>query len=267
MGILDAVKKGFGDTTKLMNVVLIFFVFNVIVGLVSLPMTNPENVGNPQVVAASVITSIIFFLAFIFLQGGALGMVKDQLKTGSASLGQFANYGKKFYLRILGLLLIYILIAIGVILILSLISAGLLLLGDNVFIRSIVAVIVTVAAVGVITLLIYPIYSIVSEDVGPVTALKRGVSAAKGNFLRTLGLFMVLLLVMLVISLIIGFFVGLVTIPLGENASRIILAIVNAAVQSYVPIVMMVAFMSMYLAVAGGAPAKPAGTSSFGPSA
>lgn len=252
MGILDAVKKGFSETMKLAPVILIFFIFNVIVGIISLPMTNPDNVGNPQVVAASIIASVIFFLVFIFLQGGALGMVKDQLKAGSVSLAQFAAYGKKLYLKILGLLLVYILIAIAVILILSLISAGLLLLGDNVVTRSLVAVIVTLAAIGVITLLIYPIYSIVVEDLGPIGALKKGILVSKDNFLKTLGLFLVLLLVMLVISLIIGFLVGLITIPLGANAGRIVLAIVNAAVQSYVPIVMMVAFMAFYMSLSTG---------------
>jgi hypothetical protein len=215
-------------------------------------MTNPDNVGNPQVVAASIISSIIFFLIFIFLQGGALGMVKDQLKSGSSSLAQFAVYGKKLYVKILGLLMVYILIAIGVILILSLISAGLLLLGDNVVTKSLVAVIVTLAAIGVITLLIYPIYSIVAEDLGPIAALKKGILVSKDNFLKTLGLFLILLVVMLLISLIIGFLVGLVTIPLGANAGRIILAIVNAVVQSYVPIVMMVAFMAFYMSLSTG---------------
>lgn len=249
MGILEAVKKGFGQTPKFMNIVLVFFVFNLVIGLISLPLANPARAGTPGVIAVSIISSILFFLIFIFLQGGALGTIKDLIKTGSATLAQFPAYGKKFYLRILGLLLLYILIAIGIVLVLSLISAGILLLGDNIATRSIVATIVTVAAIVVITLLIYPIYSIVVEDVGPLAALKKGVTVAKANFWRTLGLFIILLVISLLISLVIGFIIGLITVPFGTNISQVVIAIVNAAVQSYIPVVMMVAFMSFYMSL------------------
>lgn len=249
MGIMEIVKKGFVQASKLMTLILIFFVFNVIIGIISLPLTDPANAGKPAIVAISVISSVLFFLVFVFLQGGAMGLVRDQLKTGSSGIAQFVNYGKTFYLRILGLLLIYFLIAIGVVLLLALASAGILLMGDNIATRSIVAVIITVVALGIITLLLYPVYSIVVEDMGPVMALRKGVMVSKSNFFRTLGLFIVLLVISLIISLIIGFIAGLVTIPLGEGVTRVILAIVNAAVQSYIPIVMMIAFMAFYMSL------------------
>ena len=127
MGIFETVKKGFTQASKLMNVVLVFFVFNVVIGLISLPLANPVRAGNPGIITISIISSILFFLVFIFLQGGALGMVKDQIKTAATSMAQFTVYGKKFYLRILGLLLMYLLIAVGIVLLLGLISAGILL--------------------------------------------------------------------------------------------------------------------------------------------
>ena len=253
MGILEAVKKGFVETSKLMNVVLVFFIFNVVIGLISLPLANPERAGNPGIVTVSIISSLLFFLIFIFLQGGALGLVKDRLKAASASMAQFTEYGKKFYVRILALLLLYILIAIGIVLVLSLISAGVLLLGDNVATRSIVAAIVTIVAVGVITLLVYPVYVIVVEDAGALAALKKGIDTAKSNFLKTLGLFIVMLIVSLLISLIVGFIIGLITVPLPLGISQVLIAIVNAAVQSYIPIVMMIAFMGFYMALTAGA--------------
>ncbi len=254
MSVIEAVKKGFGLAAKLMNVVLIFFVFNVVIGLISLPLANPARAGNPGIVVVSIISSIVFFLMFIFLQGGALGMVKDQIKTAASSMGSFVEYGKKFYLRILALLVIYILIAIGVVLVLSLTSAGILLIGDNIITRSIVATLVTVIAVAAITFLIYPIYSIIADDTTAVSALKKGIVAAKANFWKTFGLFIVLLLVSLVISLAIGFIIGVITIPFSVNISQIVIAVVNAAVQSYIPVVMMGAFMSFYLALGGAAP-------------
>ena len=252
MTIFDAVKKGFTQTGKLMNVVLVFFVFNVVVGLISLPLANPDKVGDPGVIAISVISSILFFLVFIFLQGGALGLVKDQLKSASASMAQFTDYGKKFYVRILALLMMYILLAVAVVLVLSLISAGILLLGDNMATRSVVAMLVTIVAIGVITLLLYPIYVIVAEDTGAVAALKKGIETAKSNFWRTLGLFALMLVVSLVISLVIGFVIGIISVPLPAQASQVLVALVNAAVQSYIPIVMMVAFLSYYMSLTSG---------------
>ncbi|MFH1665831.1 MAG: hypothetical protein ABIA77_06780 [Candidatus Omnitrophota bacterium] len=258
MGILDAIKKGFGLASELMNLVVVFFVFNIVIGLISLPLANPARAGNPGIVAVSIISSILFFLVFIFLQGGALGLVQDQIKTASASIAQFPSYGKKFYLRILGLLLLYILIAIGIVLLLGLVSAGILLLGDNIVTRSIVAALVTVVAIAAVTLLVYPIYSIVVDDLGAVMALRKGVVTAKANFGRTLGLFVTMLIISLLISLVIGFIVGLVTVPLPMNISQILIAIINAAVQSYIPIVMMGAFMGFYLSLKEEGEGSPA---------
>ena len=69
MGIMEAVKKGFATAAKLMNVILIFFVFNAIIGLISIPIGDPANAGKPEIIAASITLSIIFFLVFIFMQG------------------------------------------------------------------------------------------------------------------------------------------------------------------------------------------------------
>ncbi len=118
--------------------------------------------------------------------------------------------------------------------------------------RSIVAMLVTVVAIGVITLLLYPIYAIAAEDMGAVASLKKGMETAKCNFWKTLGLFALMLVLSLVISLIIGFLIGIVSVPLPAQVCQVMVALVNAAVQSYIPIVMMVAFMSYYLSLSSG---------------
>lgn len=252
MSVFEAVKKGFGNTFKLKGIILIFFIFNILISFISLPMVNPANAGNPAVIALSIIASIIFFLIFIFLQGGAMGLVRDVIKTGTANLGEFVSYGKKYYSRIFMLLLIYFLIAIAVVLVMALLSTGILLIGDNVFTRSLVAVMVTLVALVIITFLIYPIYSLIVDDVGAIPALKHGIDTSKNNFVKTLGLFIIMLIISLIISLIIGSIAGVATIPLGEKLSRIILAVINSVVQSFIPIIMMVAFMSFYVGSAHG---------------
>ena len=172
-------------------------------------------------------------------------------------MARFVEYGKKYYLRILGLLLLYILIAIGVVLLLSLVSAGILLLGDNIATRSIVATLITVVAIAIITLLIYPIYALVADDAGVVASLKKGIVTAKTHFWRTLGLFVLLLVVSLLISLVVGFIIGLITVPLPLGVSQVLIAIINAAVQSYIPIVMMTAFMGFYLSLSSTSASEP----------
>ncbi|MFH1411937.1 MAG: hypothetical protein ABIG55_04750 [Candidatus Omnitrophota bacterium] len=251
MGIVGVIKKGFVEVQKLMNVVLAFFFFNALIGLISLPISNPDRAGQPGIMLISVVSSILFFFVFILLQGGALGLIKDHIKGGTADIFRLMEYGKKFYVRILSLLLLYILVAVAVVLLLSLISAGLLFMGDNVMTRTLVAVIVTAAAIVMITLLIYPIYAIVAEDKGAIEGFKKGIQVAKSNFARSLGLFMGLLLVSLLISLAVGFVTGLLSVPLGGNISQVVIAIVNAAVQSYISVVMMIAFMSFYLSITG----------------
>ncbi|MFH1304963.1 MAG: hypothetical protein ABIH74_01005 [Candidatus Omnitrophota bacterium] len=250
MGIIDAVKKGFViASSKLMNVVLVFFAFNTIAGLISLPLSNPARTGNPGFIVISAVSSVLFFLVFVMLQGGALGLAKDQLKTSASGMAQFITYGKRYYVRILGLLLLYILIAVGMVLLLSLVSAGILLLGDNIATRSIVAAIVTVVGITVITFLVYPIYVVVVEETGTIAAFKKGIEVAKQNFWITLGLFVVVVIVSLLISLILGFITGAATLALPAGAGSVLTTIINAAVQSYMPIVMMVAFMSFYMSL------------------
>lgn len=249
MGILEAVKKGFQGANKLMNVVGIFFAFNVVVGLISLPLANPERAADPGIIAISVLSSIIFFLIFAFLQGGALGLAKDHVKTNSFDMSKFTEYGKKFYTRIILLLLLYLAVAIVTVLVYGLVSTGLLLVADNAFTRGLVALLVVAGTVAIVTFLIYPIYVLVAEDKSVMESFKKGLQIAKGNFLSTLGLFVVLLLASLVISVVIGFVAGIVSVPLPLALGQILITVVNAAVQSYIPLVMIVAFMGFYMAL------------------
>ncbi|MFH1381195.1 MAG: hypothetical protein ABIH57_03385 [Candidatus Omnitrophota bacterium] len=247
MGILEAVKKGFSMSGKLMKVVLIFFILNTIMGLISLPLASPENAGNTGIAAVSIAISIVFFAIFIFLQGGALGLARDTHKTGTADMGNFSAYGKKYYVRILGLLLLYILIAVGIVLILALIGSGILAIGDSAFTRTLIGVIAALIAFAAITVLLFPIYSIVADDNSIMAALKKGIKIGRENFLRVFGLFLTLVIVSIVISIVVGFLIGIVTVPLPFKVTQILITIINSAVQSYIPIVMMLSLMGFYL--------------------
>jgi hypothetical protein len=265
MGTVETVKKAFSLSGKLMKVMIIFFALNAIMGLISLPLASPENAGKPGIIALSVILSIVFFAIFIFLQGGALGLARDVHKTGNADMNNFSGYGKKYYVKILGLLVTYILIAVALVLVLSLIGSGLLALVNNLFVRTLVGVIAGVVAFLTIVLLLFPIYAVVADELGVIAALKKGVALSKENFWNIAGLFLCLVIVSVLISLAVGFVIGLVTVPLPFALTQVIVTLVNSVVQSYIPIVMMLALMGYYLGLTGkgsaGGPQGAPGTS------
>jgi len=247
MGIAEAVKNGFALSGKLMKVVTIFFVFNLIMGLVSLPFANPENAGQPGIALISFLLSLVFFAIFIFLQGGALGMAKDVYKKGVANISDFSAYGKKYYGRILGLLLLYIAIGLVLALLLVLGGSGVLALADNAITRTIITAIAILVVLVTIILFLFPLYSIVTEENSVIQAFKKGVKVGRENFWKVLGLFLVLVFISVIISIIVGFIVGLVTVPMPFTASQILITIANSVVQAYIPIVMMLALMGYYM--------------------
>ena len=247
MGIIEAIVKGFSLSGKLVKVMLMFFILNVVMGLISLPLARPENVGQPGIVAASFGLSLIFFAIFIFLQGGALGLARDIHKTGTCSMPNFAVYGKKYYLKILGLLAAYILIALGLVLILTLAGSGILAIADVAFTRILIGVIAGVIGLTGIVILLFPIYSVVADETSVIEAIKKGTKISRDNFWNTLGIFLLLVIISVLISIVTGFMIGLITIPLPFAITQVIITIVNSAVQSYIPIVMMLALMGYYL--------------------
>ncbi len=249
MSIIEAVKKGFTLSGKLFKVMVLFFMLNVIMGLISLPLAKPENVGNPSVAVISFILSLIFFAIFIYLQGGALGAARDIHKSGSWDMANFSAYGKKYYLKILGLLALYILIALGIVLILALIGSGILAIGDNAFTRTLVFGAAALIAIFTIVLLLFPIYSIVADEKSVMQAFKKGIKLGRDHFWPVLGLFALLVIISVFISLVVGFIIGLVTVPFPLLLGQVLITIVNSAVQSYIPIVMMLALMGYYLSL------------------
>ncbi|UCD54611.1 MAG: hypothetical protein JSV93_03570 [Candidatus Omnitrophota bacterium] len=260
MNIVGSIKNAFLLSQKLLKVVLIFFILNVIMGLISLPLTTPENAAKPAAAVISFFFTVIFFVIFIFLQGGALGLIRDIHKTGACSISNFSAYGKKYYLKILGLLSIYILIALGIALVLFLLGSGVLLIANNAFVRALVTVMAVAVALVAVVMLLFPVYSIVVDESSILEAIKKGINISRNNFWEVLKIFLSLIAISVVVSLVIGFIIGIITIPLPLILTRVIITIVNSAVQSYIPIIMMLVLMGYYLGLAkeGKSPHSPA---------
>jgi len=259
MGVIGAIKRGFGVATKSMGLVLILFVFNLIGNVASIPFASvaPTTPVTPQLTVAAVIFSILYILVSIFFQGASLGLVRDLIKEGKLKLQSLVSYGLKYYIRLLllGLLIILIILIVALI-------AGLVVAATAPFNNPVITAIAIIIAISiaVITGLMYFIpftlapYALISEEIGVIESMKRSLRVAKNPFSRVfllLLLFVLLLLISLVIGFILGFVIGLVAAALPGVAGRVLMAVATSIINSYLGIVMMASFMTYYLALAG----------------
>jgi len=247
MGILQTIGKGFSLSAKVLIIALIFFIFNFIMGLIMLPFTGPAAAGNPQVMPITLLISFVSVLIFIFLQGGALGIIRDLIKNNSFSLANFVPNGKKYYLKILGLFALVLLIALVLIIVIALIAGGILAIANNAFTRSLLTAIIIVISLCAVVFLLFPVYAIILEEKGPIAAIKKGIAVSMQNFWQALGLFLLLLVVAFILAFLVGIVGALIAGALPLKIGQVVMLFVNSALQSYLSIVMMIAFMSFYL--------------------
>ena len=182
MGIVDAIKKGFGVASKNLVLVAVLFVFNLIWNIINVAIMPPGALPAPgagaaapaaippEVAMTSFVFSMVFVLASIFMQGGSLGVVRDYIKEGKTKLSQFASYGLKYYLRLVGLGIIIILIVLVIAAIAALVVAATAPL-NNVIVTSvatIIAIVVGLVGIYFVVLLVMAPYAMVSDEVSVV---------------------------------------------------------------------------------------------------
>lgn len=259
MGVIEAIKKGFGTASKNLGLVLVLFIFNLIWNLASIPFARPGLMGpgapppTPQVTAAALIFSIVFILLSIFVQGGSLGLVRDYIKEGKMKLANFPSYGLKYYLRLLGLGLIIILIIGIVALIAALIVAATAPLNNTVvtIVATVVAIIIGVLGLYYVLLLMMSPYSLICEELGIIESLKRSVGVVRKALGRVILLLVLVILISLGIGFVIGFLTGLISAAIPAGAGQVLIGIVTSAYNGYLGVVMMAAFIVFYLALIG----------------
>jgi len=259
MGIMEAIKKGFGVATRSIGLVLVLIVFNLIANLASIPLaaraapiagTPPAAVPPPT--PGAIIFSVIFILVSIFFQGASLGLIRDAVKMGSLKLGNFVSYGAKYYLRLLGLgLFIVLIIAIAGI-VAALLVAATAPLNNTVVtvIASVIAIIIAAFALYYILLLMLSPYSLVCEDAGVFAAIRRSMTAVRKIIGRVLLLLVIIILISLGLGFLVGLLTGAVTAAIPAAAGQVVIAIVNSIFNGYLGIAMMAVFMVFYLAIA-----------------
>ncbi len=265
MGVLEAIKKGFGVATRNPVLILVLFVFNLIwnvvnvaimpAGAVPAPGADPATAPAipPQAAFATLAFSLLFVLVSIFMQGGSLGVVRDYIKEGKMKLSQFASYGLKYYLRLLGLGLIIILLVLIVAAIAALIVAATAPLNNVIatVIASIISIAIGLVGIYFVILLVMSPYTMVSDDTGIIEAMKRSMRVVKKSFWKILLLLILLVLIAIGIGVLLGIATGLLTVALPPKVGQIIIGVVNSLFNGYFGIVMMASFMAIYMALAG----------------
>ncbi|MCM8791474.1 MAG: hypothetical protein NC938_07315 [Candidatus Omnitrophica bacterium] len=261
MGVIEAIRKGFGVATKSMGLVLVLFLFNWIGNLLSIPFApmtpaaGAPAVIPPAMAAPALLFSIAFILVSIFIQGGTLGLVRDSFKEGKMRLSVMPQYGAKYYLRLLGVGVLIVLILAIVAVIAGIIVAVTAPLNNAVVtgIAIVIALIIVVAAALkiFIPLTLSP-YAVVCEEKGVVSSMKRSLQLMKKPISRVFVLILLILalvLIALAIGFVVGLLVGLVSVLLPMQAGRILMITVSSAVNGYMGLVVTASFMAYFLKI------------------
>lgn len=255
MGVIEAVKKGFNISGKAMALVAILFAFNLIGSLASLPFTPaPGATATPDAAIPLLLVSLVFVIISIFVQGGALGLIKDAIKGGQMKLAAMPQYGAKYFVRllVLGLFILAIILVITIIAALMIAVAAPL---NNQIVTGIVIVIAIAIAIAAALYLFIPFilspYAVVCDELGVIEALKKSIAVGRKPFTKVFSLLLltlVLVLIALGVGFVIGLLVGLVSAVLPATVGRIIMIVASSVVNGYLGVVATAAFMVYYLA-------------------
>lgn len=265
MGIMEAIKKGFGIATRNFGLVLVLIGFNLIANLISIPLARtampatPPAAGTvPPPAPGAIIFSLVFILVSILFQGGSLGLIRDAVKQGAIKIVDILSYGFKYYLRLLllGILIVLIIAIAGISAALIVAATGPLNNTAITVVASFFAIIIGALAVYLILLLMMSPYALVCDESGVIQSMKKSISVVRKNIWKVLGLLIVVILISLGIGFVVGLLTGALTVAMPAQAGQIVVAAVNSIFNGYLGIVMMAIFMAFYLSIAGAE--KPA---------
>lgn len=250
MKVMEAISKSFSVAGKSFGLLAILFVFNVIWNLSPIPfLGNIQDTAKMKISPPIFILSAIFILLNIFIQAGVFGVLKDTIAPeGKSSLGNFAKYGGKFYMRLFSLGLVILLgIALAVLIVGVLFSIGAIV--KNVIITIItgaIGIILAVVALYYIFLLFLSPYVLVIDDSGIFKAMKNSISFVKKNMWKMSAMSSLLVLIGLGMGFIVGVVSGILSLAIKGTAFQIITSVITGAVSSYITVVISAALMLYY---------------------
>lgn len=199
-----------------------------------------DNIHFGRFAIITLVMLIVFMLISVFLTAGLTGMAKEAVRANKTSLGDLWTYGKKYFLRMLGLyivifvaLMIYA-VVIGVVLG-FLIGAAVDLSGSSMIASLGMILIILIALIlGILFALIiyFAPYALVLDDLGVIDSLRKSYRLFMDNkaevFIFVIALALINIIISIVIS-VISFVLALIPI-VGIFLMAIIDIVVTAAV-------------------------------------
>ncbi len=247
MGIGQAIQKGFGIAKKSLSLVLVLFVFGFIFNMVNLTLApKTPDAGSPSPLL--LVLGVIFIFLTIFLQAGSMGYIHDKIKTGVATLSNFASSGRKYYLRLLVLGLLISLI-IGVFVLLAALSVA--FFKDNLAVLGVpLAILFGALGIYFVVMLFLSPYATVVDEKTVNQSIKLSMRLVKKNILPLLGMSVLLILIGFVIGLVLGAaLAGLSYVVKQEMISQTVFAFLSSLVNAFLGVVVTASFMNFYLSL------------------
>lgn len=250
MKVMEAIGRGFSISNKNFGLLAILFIFNVIWNLSPIPFVGDmQDPAKMPISVPIVALSVIFILVNIFIQAGVFGLLKDSIASeAKAKLGDFAKYGGKFYMRLLGIgLLILLGIALAVLIVGVLFSVGAIVKNVVItIITGVIGVILAVIAAYYIFLLFLSPYVLVIDDSGIIKAMKNSMKFVKKNIWKISGLSTLLVLIGLGMGFIVGIISGILSLLIKGMAFQVVTSVITGAVSSYITVIISAALMLYY---------------------
>ena len=243
MSIRESIGKGFKITGVSMNLVAILFVFGTVWNLLNIAVAPKTQ--NPPLSASItlIVLAVIFGLVSIYIQAGSLGYILNRVKSGGAAMSDFTSAGAKFYLRLLVLGLL-VALAAGVLILLAAVAIA-ATSGNAIAVAA--AVLLALVGIYFAILIFLAPYIIVADDQKVLAAVKQSIGLVKKNFLKVMGLALILIVIGFGIGMLLGLLFAAMSAAMKGIASQIIFAVLSSFVNAYLGVVVSGSFMVFYL--------------------
>jgi len=243
--MMDSVKKAFVLGVKALKLFYVILAAAVITNTLTFLIVPEPPVDVEMSIGRSflIIGWFIFLLFFLgpFLAGGSLTYIKELIKTGSASLASFLDNAKKYFLRFLAvtalLFLIMLIVTIALNIIRGIAPEGL---------RALITVVNTIISISVNVLFVMCGIAVVGSDLGAVESIKKGILIGRKNFLKILGILLILALVLFILFLLVAVISAVVSLML-PALFNLMMAVVMAVVFAIWGFLSSIAYMDFYL--------------------
>ena len=241
--MIDSIKKGFTLFGKALSVFCVIAGLNVVLNIINL-LIIPAPVDAEMTLGRSFLViglGVLFFLLAIFVQSGVLVFIKEVIKKGKGSLSSFIDDSRKYFPRMLGLMLLTFLIILGI---------SIPIIGGLPFVpaglRIITALLFDIVMIGLILLLIMPAYALIGSDLSVMASLKKGVSFGMQNILKIAGILIVMMVIGILVMLLSSLLIGLLSILI-RPAARVIAAVIMAIASGALTVLSNIVYMDFYL--------------------